>query len=278
MIRSPEERHKKLEEILQTAEKIAKQNPKKKSNQDAWSYLQFCTRHGYIGYPTESISEINAGNYLHPQKAHTGPENLTAIQTALGIIVCFSDEQHPSLALKAQTLSAIGLQVVISSYVVPQNRLLVIGSADIHTPFALGLMLLHEARHARHCFGPEFGGLDRLDPEPLHESRTWKYELDLLDALESKPWVTAVHEETNLLARYYKQKGRTPGEKFYASSGKPYPQLAELFGTPAIPSVAEWGMLVSMRANFILVEKDTPKEKRDQPYANIVDAYCEYGK
>jgi len=272
---SNEERSSVLSTILQTARGIALHDPSCSAGQAAWEYLQFCTRHGYVGFPTDSPEGFSVGGYLRPGRSGS-PTTSEEAQRALGIIVCFSDEVMPCNPMRKTTLD--GAEVMESGYVSPTNRILVIGYADWHTSVELALKLLHEARHARQYFGIQFENLPVLDPDEVHESRTWKYELDLLDACGGHVWQQAVAQELILLTDRYALRGRSPGEKYFAMSGQTYPALDQLFGSPVRPAGgAERNLLVAMRANFRLAE-NAQLPDLDRAYANIIGAYYDWSK
>jgi len=261
--------------IMQTARQIALHDPSCAAGQAAWEYLQFCVRHGYVGFPTESPERFSAGGYLQP-KREGGPTTPKEAKQSLGIIVCFSDEVMP--CSPARKVTTDGTHIMQSAYVAPQDRILVIGYVDWDTPVELALKLLHEARHARQEFGDQFANLSLLDPADLHESRTWKYELDLLDAYGGEAWRTAVQQEKDLVADRYQMRGRSPGENYFAMSGQAYPMLDQVFGVSPAPNKAgERGLLVAMRANFLLAE-DAQLADLDAAYANIVGAYYDWSK
>lgn len=270
-----EERAYVLSALLNTARRIALHNPQLLAGQAAWEYLRFCVRHGYVGFPTDSPEKFSVGGYLQSGRAGS-PTTLAEAQGSLGIIVCFSDEVMPCNPMC--TTTADGTKVMQSAYVSPADHVLVIGYVDWHTSVELALKLLHEARHARQYFGGQFENLPVLDLDELHESRTWKYELDLIDACGSDVWQQAVNQETILLADRYVQRGRSPGEKYFAMSGQTYPALDRLFGAPIRPaSSGERSLLVAMRANFCLAE-NAQLPDLGRAYANIVGAYYNWSK
>lgn len=274
-MRSTEERAAVLLTIMQTARQIAQYDPSSAAGQAAWEYLQFCVRHGYIGFPTDSHERFSVGGYLLPGRLGS-PTTLEEAQRSLGIIVCFSDEAMPCNPLRKTTTD--GTEVMVGGYVSPTNHILVIGYADWHTSVELALKLLHEARHARQRFGNQFANLPVLDPDEFHESRTWKYELDLLDAYGGQVWQQAVDQELTLLTDRYTLRGRSPGEKYFAMSGQTYPALDQLFGAPIRPAAGgERNLLVAMRANFRLAE-NAQLPDLDTAYANIVGAYYDWSK
>lgn len=272
---SAEKRASVLSTILDTARQIALYDSSSSAGQAAWEYLQFCVRHGYMGFPTDSHERFSVGGYLRPGRpgSPTTPEEAAR---SLGIIVCFSDEAMPCNPMRKTTPD--GTEVMQSAYVSPVNQILVIGYANWHTPVELALKLLHEARHVRQYFGPKFENLPVLDPDVFHESRTWKYELDLLDAYGREKWHAAVNQELIVLAYRYTQQRRSPGEKYFAMSGKPYPALDRIFSIPRQPTAgSERNLLVAMRANFLLAE-NAQLPDLDTAYANIVGAYYEWSK
>ena len=266
---SYEERSAMLATILRTARWIAQHDPNCSAGQAGWEYLQFCVRHGYVGFPTDSPKGFLTGGYLQPGRSG-GPGTVEEARHALGIIICFSDEVLPCNPMR-KTL-ADGSVLIESAYVSPSDHILVIGYVDRHTPVELALNLLHEARHARHYFGSQFENLPALDPDELHESRTWKYELDLLDAYGGQVWQQAVDQELTLLVDRYALRGRSPGEKFFEMSKQTYPALDQLFGSPREATTARGRTLwVAMRAYFHLAE-NVPTLDLDRAYANIVGA------
>jgi len=272
---SVEERSSMLSTILQTARRIALHDPSCSAGQAAWEYLQFCARHGYIGFPTDSPERFSVGGYLWPGRSGS-PATPEEAQQALGIIVCFSDEVMPCSPKRKVTTD--GTHIMQSAYVSPHDRILVIGYVDWHTPVELALKLLHEARHARQEFGDQFANQPLLDPAELHESRTWKYELDLLDVYGDESWHTAVQQEKDLVAARYQMRGRSPGEKYFAMSGQAYPMLDQVFGvSPAPDKAGERRLLVAMRANFLLAEHAQLSDL-DAAYANIIGAYYDWSK
>lgn len=272
---SDEERSALCKVMFDTARKIALHAPSCKAGKDGWEYLQFCVRHGYYCFPTDTPGNILAGTYLQPGRAGY-PTTLEEIKGSLGIIVCFSDEIMPCNPLRKTT--ADGAKIICSGYVSQSNRLLGIGDIDLYTPVDLALTLLHEVRHARQYFGNEFENLPPLDPEEFHESRTWKSVLDLLDACGGKIWQQAVSLESGLLINSYARRQRCPGDNYFAWSGERYPKLDQIFGAPKTErSGSNRSLLVAMRANFLLAE-NAQLPNIDQAYANIVGAYYTWCK
>lgn len=272
---SVEERCAMLSNILNTAKTIIQHAPINPANMEAWEHLRFCIRHGYIGFPTESHAQFATGNYLQPGRSER-PTNMTEVQNALGLIVCFSEEKMPCKPRREE--KSDGVIVAQSAYVSPKDKILVLGYADWYNSFSLAITFLHEARHARHHFGSQFENLSPLDPEELHESRTWKYQLDILDAYGGNMWMEAAKNEANLLKQRYTSRGRSPGEKYFAMSGEEHPTLTQAFGTPSsLHDFQDWHLLLAMRANFLLAEKAGLPDL-DTAYANIVGAYYDWSK
>ena len=266
----PEERLSVLSTTLQTARRIAHYDSACAAGQAAWEYLRFCVRHGYVGFPADSTERFLAGSYLLPGRIGS-PTTSEEAQRSLALILCFSDEVMPCNPIK-KTVSD-GMEVRQDAYVSPANHTLVIGHVDWYTPVDLALRLLHEARHARHYFGVQFENLAPLEEEKLHESQTWKYELDLLDAAGGTVWQQAVEHEARWLIGRYAARGRSPGEEFFAMSRQSYPALDQFFGASETPAAAgERTLLVAMRANFRLAE-DAQLPDLNTAYANIVGAY-----
>ncbi len=272
---SPDERFSVLRTILDTARHIALHNPMCPAGQAAWEYLRFCIRNGCCGGPTESAGQFTIGSYLQLGKPDA-PSTTEEAKKVMGIIVCFSDEVLPCNPIRIETSD--GLVIKADAYISQADQILVIGDADLHTPMELGITLLHEVRHARHYFGDRFEKLPPLDPEEFHESRTWKYELDLLDACGGNAWQQTVEKEMNLIAKQYATRGRSPGEKYFAMSGQSYPELDHVFGTSiSPPDCGKRYVLVSMRANFLLAEKANIHDL-DTAYANIIGEYYDWSK
>jgi len=261
-----------LTTILRTAQQIARHEARSSlGTQEAWRHFEFCMRHGYIGFPTSSTRQFTVGSYLNPDRGGY-PNTPEEARNAIGIIVCFSDEVMPCEPVKIVTTE--GTIATMSSYVSSRYNALVMGYVDWNTPFDLAMTFLHEIRHARHRFGRKLEGLPDLDPEQFHESRTWKYELSILDVLGGPLWQAAIDREADLLRDTYKNKGATPGNRFFATSKQSYSFPDSLFGNN-IPSQSKaWDLRVGMRANFLLAEQAGIID-RDIAYANIVGRYHE---
>ncbi len=259
-----------LSSALIAARRIATKKQETPAGAEAWANLLFCVQHGYIGHPSDSPTQFFAGGYLKPGRNGV-PGTQGERDLALGIVLCFQDDVIPCVEKPAGKIGGIDFR--FGSFVLPREKLLVLADADTLSPFEVGLRLIHEARHARQLFGRLFEGLPPLDPEPLHEARTWKHWLTLLDNLGDWGWNASVEAETELVGTRYKERKRNPGDRFFAMSGIKYRSLDTLFGSPQTDE-ADYArsILVGMRANFRLAERLSTCEL-DPAYANIVGAY-----
>lgn len=77
-------------------------------------------------------------------------------------------------------------------YLFRSDRVLVIYNVDWFPPFDPALVFLHELRHARQRFGERFAGLPPLDPDDVHEARTWLFHSQLFRAVGGILWADTV--------------------------------------------------------------------------------------
>jgi len=261
-----------IDRVLSAAQKVAQHVEQHTGDAAPREVMQFCIRHGYIGFP-DSVAEVRCGGWLSPLRRSQGPLTMEDAKRSLAVIACFSDGVVPGVEHPVRQEGS--LTIAYGGFLSQENRHLVITDADLFSNLELGVVFLHEARHARQLFGELFEGLPSLDPSELHETRTWEFHLRILDACGGGPWRAAVEAEAGLLEPKLREASRRPGDRSFATSGQYHASLNALFGSPKHERVrGTRNLLCAMRALFLLAARAGVPD--DVAHENVVGRYYEW--
>lgn len=211
-----EEYNKLLRGILDQAQSMVKCLPDT-VRPEGRDILDFLDRSGCQGYPGENLGKFYIGMKLDGSSVpHDHHETVVIIPT-------FSDDTPPI---------PVPTNKIRPGCFFGREHLVVLLCVERWSPADLALILLHESRHARHSLGPKLAGLSPLESDDSHETNTWLFTVNVLNAWGKDPWEAAVRREIEWLEKMAPGHSQVPGFIARGQSGVYWPELDVVFGPP----------------------------------------------
>lgn len=232
--------------VWQADEMTARLSPE--SLPEGVEVLNFLRRFGCEGFPCDCVDRFDIGPWIsrsgHPQHQHEG----------FAVVPCFSDDVPPIAPYEDDAGGVSGRCLYTDHAVVLYN-------VDRGSLVEVALVLLHEARHARHRIGPKVMQLAPLDPTlEVHETNTWIFTLNLLRGWGGEAWQQAVQCEVSWIMRHPELTATESATEIrYVASHEYWPELDVVFGkAPHESAHRVRRSLVALHANILYWSHKNP--------------------